>query len=85
MFDIEAWLPFAVVGLTLFSIFLLSLPSTYGAESRFTRSKVKNELRVQIAVLGDIGRSPRIQYHALSIAKHGGMVDLVGYTGTVYF
>ena len=35
--------------------------------------------RVQILVLGDIGRSPRMQFHALSIAKHGGSVDLVGY------
>jgi beta-1,4-mannosyltransferase len=36
---------------------------------------------VQIVVLGDIGRSPRMQYHALSIAKHGGRVDLIGYKG----
>ncbi|KAH7064445.1 glycosyl transferases group 1-domain-containing protein [Paraphoma chrysanthemicola] len=34
---------------------------------------------VQIVVLGDIGRSPRMQYHALSIAKHGGRVFLIGY------
>ncbi|KAH6685725.1 family 33 glycosyltransferase [Plectosphaerella plurivora] len=33
----------------------------------------------QILVLGDIGRSPRMQYHALSIAKHGGHVDIIGY------
>jgi beta-1,4-mannosyltransferase len=36
---------------------------------------------VQVVVLGDIGRSPRMQYHALSIAKHGGKVFLVGYQG----
>ena len=36
---------------------------------------------VQILVLGDIGRSPRMQYHALSIAKHGGQVDIIGYHG----
>ncbi|PNS20602.1 hypothetical protein CAC42_329 [Sphaceloma murrayae] len=35
---------------------------------------------VVVFVLGDIGRSPRMQYHALSIAKYGGRVDLVGYT-----
>lgn len=35
----------------------------------------------QIVVLGDIGRSPRMQYHALSIAKHGGRVFLIGYQG----
>jgi beta-1,4-mannosyltransferase len=37
--------------------------------------------QVQIVVLGDIGRSPRMQYHALSIAKHGGKVFLIGYQG----
>lgn len=36
---------------------------------------------VQIVVLGDIGRSPRMQYHALSIAKLGGEVSLIGYKG----
>lgn len=38
---------------------------------------------VQIVVLGDIGRSPRMQYHALSIAKHGGRVFLIGYQGMI--
>ena len=42
----------------------------------------KESVRVQVLVLGDIGRSPRMQYHALSIAKHGGKVDLIGYNGT---
>lgn len=37
---------------------------------------------VHVVVLGDIGRSPRMQYHALSIAKHGGRVYLIGYQGT---
>ena len=36
---------------------------------------------VQVVVLGDIGRSPRMQYHALSLAKYGGRVELVGYIG----
>ncbi|GAB7366362.1 hypothetical protein MBLNU230_g8161t1 [Neophaeotheca triangularis] len=34
---------------------------------------------IQILVLGDIGRSPRMQYHALSVARHGGIVQLIGY------
>jgi beta-1,4-mannosyltransferase len=38
---------------------------------------------VQIVVLGDIGHSPRMQYHALSIAKHGGQVSIVGYQGLI--
>ena len=37
--------------------------------------------RIQVLVLGDIGRSPRMQYHALSISKLGGIVDLIGYDG----
>eukprot|EP00747_Dinoflagellata_sp_TGD_P018489 gnl/TRDRNA2_/TRDRNA2_126531_c0_seq1.p1 gnl/TRDRNA2_/TRDRNA2_126531_c0~~gnl/TRDRNA2_/TRDRNA2_126531_c0_seq1.p1 ORF type:complete len:505 (+),score=65.07 gnl/TRDRNA2_/TRDRNA2_126531_c0_seq1:68-1516(+) len=36
---------------------------------------------VTVLVLGDIGRSPRMQYHALSLAKHGCYVSLVGYPG----
>lgn len=43
-------------------------------------TKVRKGL-CQIVVLGDIGHSPRMQYHALSIARHGGNVDLVGYHG----
>ncbi|EUC47956.1 glycosyltransferase family 33 protein [Bipolaris oryzae ATCC 44560] len=39
----------------------------------------KNARSVQVVVLGDIGRSPRMQYHALSLAKHGARVTLIGY------
>jgi beta-1,4-mannosyltransferase len=35
----------------------------------------------QVVVLGDIGRSPRMQYHAISIAKHGAKVHIIGYQG----
>lgn len=35
--------------------------------------------RVCVAVLGDLGRSPRMQYHALSLARHGHDVALLGY------
>lgn len=38
--------------------------------------------RIQILVLGDIGRSPRMQYHGISVMKHGRKVDLVGYKGS---
>ncbi|KAH7328065.1 glycosyl transferases group 1-domain-containing protein [Stachybotrys elegans] len=37
---------------------------------------------IQILVLGDIGRSPRMQYHAISAAKHGRKVDIVAYKET---
>ncbi|XP_071948728.1 chitobiosyldiphosphodolichol beta-mannosyltransferase-like [Antedon mediterranea] len=36
-----------------------------------------------IIVLGDIGRSPRMQYHALSFAKLKFDVDIVGYGGSI--
>ncbi|OWF46487.1 Chitobiosyldiphosphodolichol beta-mannosyltransferase [Mizuhopecten yessoensis] len=37
---------------------------------------------VCIIVLGDLGRSPRMLYHAKSFAKEGYEVDLVGYSGS---
>ena len=43
------------------------------------RNKLITECSVQLVVLGDIGRSPRMQYHALSIAPRGGKVNIVGY------
>ena len=39
------------------------------------------EGRVQVLVLGDAGRSPRMQYHCLSLLNEGYAVDLVGYGG----
>ncbi|EAS37522.3 beta-1,4-mannosyltransferase [Coccidioides immitis RS] len=39
----------------------------------------KASISVQIVVLGDIGHSPRMQYHAESVAKHGGRVTIIGY------
>ncbi|XP_014671372.1 PREDICTED: chitobiosyldiphosphodolichol beta-mannosyltransferase-like [Priapulus caudatus] len=38
--------------------------------------------RVCVVVLGDVGHSPRMQYHALSLAREGFQVDLVGYGGS---
>lgn len=37
--------------------------------------------RVCVLVLGDIGRSPRMQYHALSLSKHRYNVTFVGFLG----
>lgn len=36
---------------------------------------------VQVVVLGDAGRSPRMQYHCLSLVQQNYSVDLVGYGG----
>lgn len=44
--------------------------------------RLKIDASVQVVLLGDIGRSPRMQYHALSIASHGGKVDVIGYIGS---
>jgi beta-1,4-mannosyltransferase len=60
-------------------LLVLLLPSRYAKHSLASADSV----RVQVLVLGDIGRSPRMQYHALSIAKHGGTLDLIGYHGTL--
>ncbi|XP_034088764.1 chitobiosyldiphosphodolichol beta-mannosyltransferase isoform X1 [Gymnodraco acuticeps] len=40
------------------------------------------ERRVCVLVLGDLGRSPRMQYHALSLSKHGYNVTFVGFLDT---
>lgn len=80
-------LSLAVVASTCFSIILLGLPSRYVRHSppqssgRKEESNHEPKISVQVLVLGDIGRSPRMQYHAISIAKHGGRVDVIGYKG----
>lgn len=40
------------------------------------RTQRKN---VKVVVLGDIGRSPRMQYHALSLANNGLNVNIIAY------
>ncbi|KAK4234549.1 hypothetical protein C8A03DRAFT_47143 [Achaetomium macrosporum] len=42
----------------------------------------EGRVSVHVLVLGDLGRSPRMTYHALSVAKHGGKVNLIGYLET---
>lgn len=54
------------------------MPSPYLEGSKFAK---KNQ-SVAILVLGDIGRSPRMQYHAASLSKAGFTVQLIGYKGT---
>jgi beta-1,4-mannosyltransferase len=50
--------------------------------TRYQPAEKPEDEHIQILVVGDIGRSPRMQYHALSVAKHGKQVDIVGYKGT---
>ncbi|XP_066913901.1 chitobiosyldiphosphodolichol beta-mannosyltransferase-like [Clytia hemisphaerica] len=42
----------------------------------------KDEKNVCVIVLGDIGRSPRMQYHAKSLILEGYQVGFIGYSGT---
>ena len=39
-------------------------------------------MRICVVVLGDIGRSPRMQYQSLSLAEQGHVVDILGYGGS---
>jgi beta-1,4-mannosyltransferase len=38
-------------------------------------------MRVAVVVVGDLGRSPRMQYHAHALAASGADVDVIGYEG----
>ena len=42
---------------------------------------IRGRKNICIVVLGDVGRSPRMQYHALSFVKTGFTVEVVGYGG----
>ncbi|XP_060116831.1 chitobiosyldiphosphodolichol beta-mannosyltransferase [Heteronotia binoei] len=42
----------------------------------------ETSLAAAVVVLGDLGRSPRMQYHALSLARRGFRVAFLGYAGT---
>jgi beta-1,4-mannosyltransferase len=96
--DFSLLLSFIVVFSTLFTVLFATFPSQYesysdtplemdevgkaGDKEGSKPLKWKQGRTVQVVVLGDIGRSPRMQYHALSIAKHGGRVFLIGYQGS---
>ncbi|CCC06765.1 unnamed protein product [Sordaria macrospora k-hell] len=69
--------PLVLTGLALLVTYLVLGPSRYGGPSS------GKGVVVHVLVLGDIGRSPRMTYHALSIAKHGGKVNLIGYLGNL--
>src|SRR3984885_7669059 len=78
---IQAALAVAVVVSSTFTIFLTTLPSPYIPRNQKDKGEKDAKTSVQVVVLGDIGRSPRMQYHALSIAKHGGRLQMIGYLG----
>ncbi|TAQ86451.1 hypothetical protein B7494_g5227 [Chlorociboria aeruginascens] len=79
---LDVLLTLAVLASTTLTILLLLFPTRYIKHSPPKASGTNApKVSVQVLVLGDIGRSPRMQYHAMSIAKHGGRVDLIGYHG----
>ena len=79
-------MPFPVTTNTavLFCILLLLPPLQVYFYLRWTSRHTKVRLRaVTILVLGDIGRSPRMMYHAQSFAEQLKFdTRIVGYTGT---
>ncbi|KAH2895018.1 hypothetical protein KXW52_009039 [Aspergillus fumigatus] len=79
---IESLISVAFYISTAVTLFLFLLPSRYDPR-RFDREQKDAsdapKTTTQILVLGDIGRSPRMQYHAISIARGGSQVDIIGY------
>jgi beta-1,4-mannosyltransferase len=45
------------------------------------RRKYAHPKAICVLVLGDLGRSPRMMYHAQSLLENGYIVYLVGYSG----
>jgi len=63
-------------------IYLLFLAVSIAWLWRVLRPRDQHSLRtVAILVLGDIGRSPRMMYHAQSFAENGFVTDIIGYGG----
>ena len=62
---------------------LILLAAGYLAVRWYLSPTQKPALRsVAIVVLGDVGRSPRMMYHAESFARSGFETSLIGYEGT---
>lgn len=79
--DFSFWL--TTLGTVVFSLWFSYMyfgPDRYKYPKKDAKPDEKR-VSVQVLVLGDLGRSPRMTYHALSIAEHGGRVDLIGYLG----
>lgn len=72
---LTVWVGIVLLG--IINLIFLHRPTRFIPDKR----KPDRKPSAQILVLGDIGRSPRMQYHALSIANHGGEVQLIGYHG----
>jgi hypothetical protein len=65
----------------LISLFSDWMPSTSDESKPKTLKMMGNRRRAAVVVLGDLGRSPRMQYHALSLANQVliSIISLVGF------
>ena len=72
-----------VVIVTFYFIMFLLPDDAYGEEDVrvFSSEKLRSRYRTHVVVLGDIGRSPRMQNHAIALARRSAAVNLIGYTG----
>ncbi|XP_074136548.1 chitobiosyldiphosphodolichol beta-mannosyltransferase isoform X1 [Sminthopsis crassicaudata] len=65
------------------SLVLILLAVALGSLLRVWRARKRPRVRSAcVVVLGDVGRSPRMQYHALSLAQRDFDVTLLGYSGS---
>lgn len=79
------WFPF-ILSFLSGAVFIIFVKYFYtfsrnAIPSRYHPAETPEDEHIQVLVVGDIGRSPRMQYHAISVAKHGKHVDLIGYKG----
>ena len=80
--DQDTYLYTAMLGVfiyALFVVFTLIVSVVLLAALKWREEDGKG--RVAVIVLGDLGRSPRMQYHALSLCREGYDVEFVGYGG----
>ncbi|KAI9010641.1 glycosyl transferases group 1-domain-containing protein [Hyaloraphidium curvatum] len=61
---------------------LLVALRAWNSRARAARRARGHRPRCLVVVLGDVGRSPRMLYHARSLLANGFAVDLVGYAGS---
>lgn len=67
---------------TFWTILVLLLPLiVYRRFSRNPQNRIPSVRSVAIIVLGDVGRSPRMMYHAESFARASFNTYLIGYPG----
>ncbi|XP_078273872.1 chitobiosyldiphosphodolichol beta-mannosyltransferase [Rhinoraja longicauda] len=71
----------ASVALALLLLLLLLLLLVPVVWTRRQRGRGGSRRSVCVLVMGDLGRSPRMLYHTLSLARHGFSVTAVGYPG----